>query len=93
MERAASNQYMPRGRRAAQLGQCCPTLVPIACHTDRERGIRFHPTRAAVTLGVSQGGLAPDSLCEDEAACLADMRRLIEEFHDNSRWDCSSPAP
>ena len=51
----------------------------------REIGIRFHPTRGAMTLGKSQGGLQPDSCTEDEAACLADMRRAIEEFHDNSK--------
>ena len=48
-------------------------------------GIRFHPTRGAMSLGESKGGLPPDSCTEDEAACLADMQRCIEEFHDNSR--------
>lgn len=51
----------------------------------REIGIRFHPTRGAMSLGESKGGLPPDSCTEDETACLADMQRLIEEFHDNSK--------
>ncbi len=57
----------------------------------REIGIRFHPTRGAMSLGESKGGLPPDSCTEDEAACLADMRRVIEEFHDNSK--CASRLP
>ncbi|BDA49398.1 5'-deoxyadenosine deaminase [Coccomyxa sp. Obi] len=52
----------------------------------REIGIRFHPTRGAMSLGESKGGLPPDSCTEDESACLTDMQRLIEEFHDNSRY-------
>ena len=51
----------------------------------REIGIRFHPTRGAMSLGQSKGGLPPDSCTEDEGACLADMQRAIEQFHDNSR--------
>jgi hypothetical protein len=49
--------------------------------------MRFHPTRGAMSLGESKGGLPPDSCCEDESACLADMKRLIEEYHDNSKCD------
>ncbi|CAK0786914.1 hypothetical protein CVIRNUC_010128 [Coccomyxa viridis] len=52
----------------------------------REIGIRFHPTRGVTSLGLSKGGVAPDSCTEDEAACLSDMHRCIGEFHDNSRY-------
>ena len=48
----------------------------------RELGVRFHPTRGSMSLGQSQGGLPPDSVCEDEAAILADCERVIAEFHD-----------
>ena len=48
----------------------------------RELGVRFHPTRGSMSLGQSQGGLPPDSLCEDEADILADCERVIGEFHD-----------
>ena len=51
----------------------------------REIGLRFHPTRGAMSLGKSKGGLPPDSVCEEEDACLKDMRRCIEEYHDNSK--------
>lgn len=45
-------------------------------------GIRFHPTRGAMSVGVSSGGLPPDSLVEAEPAILADMVRVVDAFHD-----------
>jgi cytosine/adenosine deaminase-related metal-dependent hydrolase len=48
----------------------------------REIGIRFHPTRGAMSLGESQGGLPPDRVCDSEETILRDSRRVIEEFHD-----------
>jgi len=47
-----------------------------------EIGMRFHPTRGSMSVGRSAGGLPPDALVENEAAILADTRRLIETFHD-----------
>jgi 8-oxoguanine deaminase len=49
-------------------------------------GLRFHATRGSMSVGQSQGGLPPDSVVETEAAILADSQRLIEQFHDNSRY-------
>ncbi len=51
----------------------------------QELGIRFHPTRGAMSVGASQGGLPPDDLVEDEDAILRDMRRVIEAHHDPRR--------
>jgi len=51
-----------------------------------EVGLRFHATRGSMSLGESKGGLPPDSVVEDEDAILADSRRVIEAFHDNSRY-------
>ncbi len=51
-----------------------------------EMGIRFHPTRGAMSLGQSAGGLPPDKVCEQEPEILVDMERCINEFHDNSRY-------
>ncbi|MBO9669788.1 MAG: 8-oxoguanine deaminase [Sphingobium sp.] len=45
-------------------------------------GIRFHPTRGAMSVGESDGGLPPDSLVEKEPAILKDAVRLIDAFHD-----------
>lgn len=47
--------------------------------------MRFHPTRGAMSLGKSKGGLPPDSCCEEEDAALEEMKRLVETYHDNSR--------
>jgi cytosine/adenosine deaminase-related metal-dependent hydrolase len=47
-------------------------------------GLRFHPTRGAMSIGESRGGLPPDALVEDEAAILADMARVVAAFHDPS---------
>lgn len=47
-----------------------------------EIGLRFHPTRGAMSIGESAGGLPPDALVEDEAAILKDMERVVDAFHD-----------
>lgn len=47
-----------------------------------EVGLRFHPTRGAMSIGQSAGGLPPDSLVEDEAAIVEDMIRVVDAFHD-----------
>lgn len=47
-----------------------------------EVGLRFHPTRGAMSIGESAGGLPPDSLVEAEAAILDDMVRVVDRFHD-----------
>ncbi|MDX2485345.1 MAG: 8-oxoguanine deaminase [Pseudodonghicola sp.] len=48
----------------------------------QEIGMRFHPTRGAMSIGESDGGLPPDSLVEREAAILEDAIRVIDAFHD-----------
>jgi cytosine/adenosine deaminase-related metal-dependent hydrolase len=47
-----------------------------------EIGLRFHPTRGAMSLGESRGGLPPDALTEDEDSILRDTARVIETYHD-----------
>ena len=47
-------------------------------------GIRFHPTRGAMSVGESAGGLPPDSVVEAEPAILKDMERVVDAFHDRS---------
>ncbi len=51
-------------------------------HAAAELGIRFQPTRGAMSIGVSDGGLPPDSLVERETDILADCIRVIDTFHD-----------
>lgn len=47
-----------------------------------EVGLRFHPTRGAMSIGESAGGLPPDALVEREPAILEDMIRVVDTFHD-----------
>lgn len=47
-----------------------------------EVGLRFHPTRGAMSIGESAGGLPPDALVEDEAAILKDSIRVVDAYHD-----------
>jgi cytosine/adenosine deaminase-related metal-dependent hydrolase len=46
-----------------------------------ETGLRFHPTRGAMSIGESAGGLPPDALVEREPAILGDMIRVVDKFH------------
>ena len=47
-----------------------------------EVGLRFQPTRGAMSIGESDGGLPPDALVEGEAAILEDCIRVIDAHHD-----------
>jgi 8-oxoguanine deaminase len=49
-------------------------------------GMRFHAARGSMSVGESDGGLPPDRLVESEASILNDTRRLIEAWHDPSRY-------
>ena len=66
-------------------------ILPNDCTIDdeiqalQEIGLRFTAVRGSMSVGESKGGLAPDSVVEQEAAILADSQRLIEQYHDNSR--------
>ena len=53
-------------------------------HAADEVGLRFHPTRGAMSIGESDGGLPPDALVEREADILEDMIRVVDAFHDPS---------
>ena len=48
-------------------------------------GVRFTATRGSMSIGVSKGGLPPDSLVEDERFILEDSLRVLDQFHDQSR--------
>lgn len=65
-------------------------IYPNGCTLDDEiqaiqtTGLRFHASRGSMSVGVSQGGLPPDSVVEKEADILKDSQRLIEQYHDNT---------
>ena len=49
-------------------------------------GVRFHGARGSMSLGESKGGLPPDRVTENEEAILRDSRRVVEIYHDSSRY-------
>lgn len=51
-----------------------------------DMGVRFHAARGSMSVGEAQGGLPPDSVVEDEEAILRDSQRVIETYHDSSRY-------
>ena len=67
-------------------------LYPNGCRLDDEVeaageiGMRFHASRGAMSVGVSKGGLPPDSLIEDEGAIVKDMLRVIDTYNDAGRF-------
>lgn len=48
----------------------------------RRAGVRLHACRGSMDLGVSDGGLPPDSLVEDTGAALEATRAAIAAHHD-----------
>ena len=48
----------------------------------QEIGLRFFPTRGAMSIGQSLGGLPPDGLVEREEDILNDCIRVVDQFHD-----------
>lgn len=61
-------------------------LVDEEIRAARELGLRFHPTRGSMTLGVDDGGLPPMSLVETPDRVLADYDRVIGAYHDTGDY-------
>jgi cytosine/adenosine deaminase-related metal-dependent hydrolase len=47
-------------------------------------GLRFHPTRGSMDLGVRKGGLPPDNIVEDTDDALAATEAAVDRWHDPS---------
>lgn len=61
-------------------------LIDEEIRAASELGIRFFPTRGSMSLGRSKGGLPPDEVVQTEEVILRDTRRVIEKYHDASRF-------
>jgi cytosine/adenosine deaminase-related metal-dependent hydrolase len=48
----------------------------------RAVGLRFHPTRGSMDLGVSAGGLPPDEVVEGIGEILSETELAFDRFHD-----------
>jgi cytosine/adenosine deaminase-related metal-dependent hydrolase len=68
----------PRGRGAR--------FIDEEIRAAKNIGIRFQPTRGSMSRGRSQGGLPPDDVVQTEEEILADCRRVVETYHDASRF-------
>jgi 8-oxoguanine deaminase len=59
-------------------------LLAVEVEAARAVGLRFHPSRGAMDLGRSKGGLPPDEVVEERDAILAACSEAIDHFHDPS---------
>jgi cytosine/adenosine deaminase-related metal-dependent hydrolase len=64
---------VPRGRDG---------IVEAEVQAARELGVRIVASRGSMDLGVSEGGLPPDSLVEDLDSILADTELLHAQLHE-----------
>lgn len=51
-----------------------------------EIGIRFHGSRGSMSLSEEDGGLPPASVVQSEEEILKDSQRVIDKFHDDSKY-------
>ena len=59
-------------------------LLAVEVAAARDLGMRFHPCRGSMDLGVRDGGLPPDHVVEDTDAILAATEAAIAAHHDAS---------
>ncbi len=49
-------------------------------------GLRFHPTRGSMSMSKKDGGLPPDSVVQSEDEILSEYERVINKYHDRSKY-------
>ena len=63
-----------------------PSIFDAEVEGGMMSGIRFHPCRGSMSLSKKDGGLPPDSVVQTEDEILRDCQRVIERYHDGSRF-------
>lgn len=58
--------------------------IDVQVEAAQPLGMRLVLTRGSMSLGVSRGGLPPDSVVQDEQTILDESRRLITTYHQRS---------
>lgn len=61
-------------------------LIDYQIKAAQEIGIRFNPCHGSMSRGRSKGGLPPDSVVQEEDVIIKESIRLIDKFHDPSRY-------
>lgn len=57
-------------------------LIDYEIEAAKQIGIRFYPSRGAMSRGQSRSGLPPDELVQTESEIINDYERLVKEYHD-----------
>lgn len=55
-------------------------------------GMRFHASRGSMSRGKSEGGLPPDELVQSVDEILYDSERIVNKYHDKSRYSMKQVA-
>lgn len=67
-------------------------LIDAQFHAADALGIRMHATRGSMDLSVKDGGLPPDSVVQTIDEIMRDSERVVNKFHDASRFSMHQVA-
>ncbi|MFV0504813.1 MAG: 8-oxoguanine deaminase [Lachnospirales bacterium] len=67
-------------------------LIEAQFKAQLHSGIRFVATRGSMSLGKKDGGLPPNAVVQTEEEILEDSLRLINKFHDTSKFSMQQLA-
>lgn len=68
------------------------TLLDAQFAAAGEIGVRMYATRGSMDLSVKDGGLPPDTVVQSIDEILCDSQKVVEKFHDGSRYSMRNVA-